>query len=168
MLQSPVDLGGPVLDILIVDDHALLRAGLECMFEATSDLRVVGSAADGDDALRLAEQLRPDVVLMDLFMPGMDGLEATALVRRLPDPPTVVILSTTCAALLVRAAFDAGAAGYLVKDMPPERLLDALRGLADGRPALDPRAARILERRRRRDHGEAPLPFGAVVSPRRG
>ena len=148
-----------MLDILVVDDHALLRAGLEFMLGATPDLRVVGSAASGEDAVRLAQELRPDVVLMDLCMPGMDGLEATRRVRRLPEPPTVVILSTTCAAAVVRDAFDAGATGYLVKDMPADRLLGSLRGLAHGRSAMDPRAARILDRRRRsaQDPAQPPL-----------
>ena len=144
-----------MLEILIVDDHPLLRAGLQCLLDATSDLRVVGSAADGLEALRLAQALRPDIVLMDLCMPGMDGLEATRHLRTLQPAPTVVMLTTTCAAAPVRNAFDAGAAGYLLKDMPPERLLAALRGLAQGRPAIDPRAARILARQRRRADEDA-------------
>lgn len=139
-----------MLDVLLVDDHPLLRAGLECLLEATPGLRVVASAADGHDAVRLARELRPDVVLMDLCMPGIDGFQATSMLRHLPEPPTVVVLTTSCGAALVRAAFAAGAAGYLVKDMAPDRLLDALRGLAVGRPAIDPRAARVLERHRRR------------------
>ena len=155
-----------MLEILIVDDHPLLRAGLECLLGTTQDLHVVGSAISGEDALRLAEQLAPDVVLMDLCMPGMNGLDATRRLRQLQPAPTVVVLTTACAAALVLDAFAAGAAGYLVKDMPPDRLVAALRGLAEGRPAIDPRAARILSRQRRRVHEDAGMHAGlASTSP---
>ena len=139
-----------MLDILVVDDHPLMRAGLTCLLDTTADLHVVGTAADGVDAVARARELRPDVVLLDLSMPRMDGFEATRQLRELEPAPTVVVLTSTCAAVTVRQAFDAGAAGYLLKDMPPERLLAALRGLSQGHQAIDPRAERILATGQRR------------------
>jgi DNA-binding NarL/FixJ family response regulator len=141
-----------VLEILVVDDHPVMRAGLQCMLDTAPDLTVVGTAADGTEAVRLAAELEPDVVLMDLSMPGMDGLAATRLVVRLDPAPKVVVLTSTGAAVTVREAFAAGAVGYLLKDMAPASLIAALRGLADERPAVDPRAASILARQRQADH----------------
>lgn len=135
-----------MLDILLVDDHPLMRAGLQCMLDETSDLRVVGTAAGGAEAVEAARALRPDVVLMDLSMPGMDGLEATRRLQTLDPPPAVVVLTSTSDPALVRESFAAGACGYLLKDMPPDGLLDALRGLPRGRPAIDRRVARALAR----------------------
>lgn len=143
-----------------MDDHPLMRAGLQCMLDATPDLHVTGTAGTAQEAVELAAELRPGLVLMDVSMPGMDGLAATRLLRDLRPPPTVVMLTTTCSAALVKEAFEAGAVGYLLKDMPAERLVSALRGLCDGRPAIDPRAARILLREQRRADGAAPLPAG--------
>ena len=137
-----------MLEILVVDDHPLMRAGLQCMLDTAPDLAVVGAAADGAEALRLAVDLEPDVVLMDLSMPGMGGLEATRHMVRLRPAPKVVVLTTTCAAVTVREAFAAGAVGYLLKDMPPAALITALRGLREQRPAVDPRVERILVRQR--------------------
>ena len=144
------------MEILVVDDHPLMRAGLECMLAATPDLHVAGTAGSGPEALRLAHVLAPDVVLMDVSLPGMDGVEATRLLGGLRPPPRVVMLTSTCSAVLVRGAFAAGAAGYRLKDLPPAELLAALRGLDEGRPAIDPRAARILHRQQRRDDAAAP------------
>lgn len=151
-----------MLDILLVDDHPLMRAGLRCLLDTTDDLHVVGTAADGPQALSRAEQLRPDVVLLDVCMPGMDGIEAARRLCELVPAPAVVMLTTTCAAAVVRQAFAAGACGYLLKDFAPERLVAALRGLADGRPAIDPRVARILVRQRRRDQMGAGRGTGAT------
>ena len=140
-----------MLEILVVDDHPLMRAGLECMLATTPDLTVVGTAANGAEALRSAVRLRPDVVLMDLSMPGMDGLEATRQLAQLRPAPVVVVLTSASASGTVRDAFAAGAVGYLLKDMAPADLLAALRGLREGRPAIDPRVDRILVRQRRAD-----------------
>lgn len=150
-----------MLEILVVDDHPLMRAGLECMLDAPPDLHVVGTAASGPQALRLAAQLQPDVVLMDVSLPGMDGVSATRLLGDLRPPPLVVMLTTTCSATLVQQAFAAGAAGFLLKDMPPEDLVAALRGVAEGRAAIDPRAARILSRQQRHADEDA-RPRGAA------
>ena len=135
-----------MLDVLIVDDHPLLRAGLQCLLDATEDMRVVAATGSGLEAVALVARLHPDLVLMDLCMPGMDGIEVTRRVHELDVPTAVVMLTSSCVPALIEASFDAGAAGYLLKDMAPERLLAALRGLEHGRPALDPRAARILVR----------------------
>lgn len=134
------------MEILVVDDHPLMRAGLECLLEATPDLHVAGTVSSGPEAVELARRLRPDVVLMDISLPGLDGIEATRLLRRLRPAPLVVMLTSTCSATSVLGAFAAGAAGYLVKDLPPERLVAALRDLQEGQPAIDLRAVRILRR----------------------
>lgn len=139
-----------MVDVLIVDDHPLLRAGLQCLLDATPDLHVVGATGSGLEAVVLTARLHPDLVLLDVCMPGMDGVEVTRRVHRLGLPTAVVMLTSSCDATVIEAAFAAGAAGYLLKDMAPERLLTALRGLQDGRPALDPRVARILVRLARR------------------
>ena len=151
-----------MLEILVVDDHPLMRAGLQCLLDTTGDLHVVGTAVDGPQALTMAEQLRPDIVLLDVCLPGMDGIEAARRLCELGPAPAVVMLTTTCAAAVVRQAFAAGAAGYLLKDLAPERLMAALRGLADGRPAIDARVARILVRQRRRDQVGAGRGTGAT------
>ena len=135
-----------MLNVLIVDDHPLLRAGLQCLLDATEDMRVVGATGSGLEAVALVARLHPDLVLMDVSMPGMDGVEVTRLVHRLAVPTAVVLLTSSYDAALIAKAFDAGAAGYLLKDMSPERLLRALRGLEEGRPPMDPRVARILAR----------------------
>lgn len=150
-----------MLGIVLVDDHPLLRSGLTCLLDATEDLRVLGAAADGPAALRLVHEVRPDVVLLDLCMPGMDGLVATRLLCALDHAPAVVVLTSSCRAASVQGAFAAGAAGYLVKDMPPERLLAALRGIPHGLRAVDPRADRILLRQQRRQAPPAGTDPGA-------
>lgn len=152
-----------MLEVLIVDDHPLLRAGLQCLLDATEDMCVVGATGSGLEAVELVARLHPDLVLMDVSMPGMDGVEATRRVHRLEVPTAVVMLTSSCDAALIEAAFDAGAAGYLLKDMTPERLLTALRGLEDGKPALDPRVARILVRLAQRSSlGPVPHPRPTV------
>ena len=136
------------MDILIVDDHPLLRAGLWCLLEQSDGLAVVGAAADGHQALELAERLRPDVVLLDICMPGLDGIETTRRLRRSSGPPAVVMLTSACTPALVQDAFQAGAEGYLLKDTPADALVALLHGMEQGRQAIDPRAARALARLR--------------------
>jgi len=138
------------MHVLVVDDHPLIRAGLEGVLNASDDIRVVGTAADGVGAVELARWFLPDVVLMDVSMPGGDGITATRRMQELQRPPAVVVLTSSCTAALVEEVFAAGAVGYLLKDMPPGRLGPSLRGIYDGRPPIDPRAARILTRLRRR------------------
>lgn len=143
------------LRVLIADDQALVRAGLRLVLEAQPDIEVVGEAADGEAAVRLTRRHSPDVVLMDVRMPGLDGLEAT---RRLlvgsddgasprPVPPRVVILTTFDIDEYVYAALQAGAAGFLLKDVSPEHLVGAVRTVAIGDALLAPSITRRLVER---------------------
>lgn len=123
--------------VLIADDQALVRDGLRLILDSQDDIEVVGEASDGFEAVALAEELRPDVVLMDIRMPGMDGLEAT---RRLTThtPVCVVILTTFDNDEYVVDAIRAGACGFLLKSSPRQHLLHAVRTAADGGALLDP------------------------------
>jgi DNA-binding NarL/FixJ family response regulator len=137
-----------LIKVLLVDDHRLVRAGLQSLLDATDDIRVVGAAADGREALELAPRLAPDVVLMDLSMPGMGGVEATR--RLLADHPDlqVVVLTSFSDQDQVLDAVDAGAVGYLLKDADPADLLQGVRAAAAGQSPLDPKVARTLLTRR--------------------
>jgi DNA-binding NarL/FixJ family response regulator len=138
-----------VIELLLVDDHALMRAGLRALFEDAGDMRVVGVAGDGAEALERARELHPDVVLMDLSMPGLDGAEATRLMTaELPDVQVLVLTSYADGENVVRA-LDAGASGYLLKDAEPRSLVDAVRAVASGQSPLDPRVARTYLSTRR-------------------
>lgn len=130
--------------VLLVDDHALLRAGMAQLLDLADDVTVVGSAAGGPQALELAAALRPDVVLMDLSMPGMSGVEATRRLVAARPATAVVVLTSFPDPDLVVDALDAGAVGYLLKDAEPDGLVEAVRAAARGGSPLDPRAARVL------------------------
>ena len=130
--------------VLLVDDHALLRAGMAQLLDLADDVTVVGSAASGAQALELAPALRPDVVLMDLSMPGMSGIEATRRLLAARPETAVVVLTSFPDPDLVVDALDAGAVGYLLKDAEPDGLVGAVRAAARGESPLDPRAARVL------------------------
>jgi DNA-binding NarL/FixJ family response regulator len=130
--------------VLIVDDDALVRAGLEMMLDGASGIAVVGQAADGDEASRAADAHAPDVVLMDLRMPRVDGITATRRLRARRNPPEVIVLTTFDADENIVRALRAGASGFLLKDTPPERIVDAIRTVAAGDPILSPRVARRL------------------------
>jgi DNA-binding NarL/FixJ family response regulator len=129
--------------VLIVDDHAMLRAGLEQLLTGEADLDVVGKAADGREAIQLARELRPDVVLMDLQMPDVDGVEATRTIvgEELAD---VLVLTSYSDAERIVGALDAGALGYLLKDAEPDEVLRGIRAVARGESPINPRAARQL------------------------
>jgi DNA-binding NarL/FixJ family response regulator len=131
--------------VLIADDQALVRKGLRMILEVEPDLDVVGEAADGEAALLVARETRPDVVLMDVRMPGMDGLEATRrlLVGR-GDDPRVLILTTFDLDDYVYEALRAGASGFVLKDMPPEQLVAAIHTIAQGEALLSPVITRRL------------------------
>ncbi|GAA1060724.1 response regulator transcription factor [Agromyces bracchium] len=129
--------------VLVADDHALVRSGIVGLLEA-ADLEVVGEAGDGLDALEAARRLRPDVVLMDIRMPGLDGIEATARLTADPGAPRVLVLTTFDLDEYVYRALRAGAAGFLLKDAPPERLVDAVRTVARGEALLAPTLTRRL------------------------
>jgi DNA-binding NarL/FixJ family response regulator len=133
-----------VIRVLLVDDHKLVRAGLQSMLDSTDDLTVVGAASDGAEAVTLAQELRPDIVLMDLSMPGMDGVEATRHITALGLGAQVLVLTSFSDGDRVRRTLDAGAVGYLLKDADPEELLRGVRAVARGESPLDARAARAM------------------------
>src|SRR4051812_580360 len=129
--------------VLLVDDQALVRAGFRMIVGAEEDMCVVGEAEDGDDAVRLARSLRPDVVLMDIQMPRLDGVEATRQIVAEPGTRTrVVILTTFERDDYIFEALRVGASGFLLKNAPPEELLHAVRVVADGNALLSPSVTR--------------------------
>jgi len=130
--------------VLLVDDDALVRAGLRMMLSSAADLEVVGEADDGARAVAAVREHRPDVVLMDIRMPEMDGITATAALRRLDAPPQVIVLTTFQADEQVMGALRAGAAGFLVKDTPPAEIVTAVRLVASGEAMLSPSVTRTL------------------------
>ncbi|CAM5577456.1 LuxR family transcriptional regulator OS=Streptomyces viridochromogenes OX=1938 GN=ACM01_41285 PE=4 SV=1 [Streptomyces viridochromogenes] len=130
--------------LLLVDDDPLVRAGLSLMLGGADDIEIVGEAADGADVGPLADRTRPDVVLMDIRMPGVDGLTATERLRARQDPPQVVLLTTFHADEQVLRALRAGAAGFVLKDTPPAEIVDAVRKVAAGDPVLSPTVTRQL------------------------
>ncbi|WP_028812920.1 response regulator [Streptomyces flavidovirens] len=130
--------------LLIVDDDPLVRAGLTFMLGGAEDIEIVGEAADGSEAAAMTELHRPDVVLMDIRMPVMDGLAATEVLRRRPDAPEVVVLTTFHADEQVLRALRAGAAGFVLKDTPPAQIVESVRRVAAGDPVLSPAVTRQL------------------------
>jgi DNA-binding NarL/FixJ family response regulator len=133
-----------VISVLIVDDHPVVRDGLRGMFSGTGEFEVVGEAADGTEALTLAYRLHPDVVLMDLRMPGMDGVAAIGALRERGLPARVLVLTTYDTDSDVLPAIEAGATGYLLKDAPREELFRAVRAAARGEAVLSPSVATRL------------------------
>ncbi|WP_163508108.1 response regulator [Fodinicola acaciae] len=130
--------------VLIVDDDPLLRAGLTMMLSGAADLAVVGEAGDGTQVPALVTEHRPDVVLMDIRMPAMDGLAATEALRGRPDAPEVIVLTTFDADEHVLRALRAGASGFVLKDTPPADIVEAIRRVASGMPVLSPAVTRRL------------------------
>jgi DNA-binding NarL/FixJ family response regulator len=138
-----------VIDVLVVDDHALMRAGLRGVIAGAGDMRVVGLAANGAEALEAVATASPHIVLMDLSMPGMDGVTATRhITEEFPDVSVVVLTSYTDQQRVLEA-MDAGAIGYILKDTDPVDLLAAIRSAAQGHSPLDPRVARTILHTRR-------------------
>ncbi|MEU5163053.1 response regulator transcription factor [Streptomyces sp. NPDC020875] len=130
--------------LLVVDDDPLVRAGLALMLGGAEDLRIVGEAADGAEVPALVERLAPDVILMDIRMPDVDGLTATEELRGRPGAPEVVVLTTFHADEQVLRALRAGAAGFVLKDTPPAEIVAAVRRVAAGEPVLSPAVTRQL------------------------
>jgi len=130
--------------LLVADDQALVRSGLRKLLESEPDLDVVGEAGDGEQAVWSAARLKPDVVLMDIRMPVMDGLEATARITGGADPPRVLVLTTYDLDEYVYRALRAGASGFILKDAPPEQFIEGVRVIARGDALLAPQVTRRL------------------------
>jgi DNA-binding NarL/FixJ family response regulator len=131
-------LTGGVLRLLVVDDQAVVRLGFTALLESQEDMSVVGVAGDGQEAVRLARHLKPDVVLMDIRMPVLGGIEATRLLREADSPPSVLVLTTFDLDDYVYDALRAGASGFLLKDATPEEILSAVRVIGRGDALLAP------------------------------
>jgi DNA-binding NarL/FixJ family response regulator len=132
------------IKVLLVDDEELVRFGLRTVLEAAGDFTVVGEAANGLAGVHAVQELRPDVVLMDIRMPVLDGLSATKQILALPHPPQVAVLTTFHLDEYVYAALAAGAAGFLLKDTPPREIAAAVRAVADGTATLSPKVTATL------------------------
>jgi DNA-binding NarL/FixJ family response regulator len=134
----------PPVRVLVVDDDALVRAGLTMMLDGAEGIAVVGEAVDGDQVQAAADAHAPDVVLMDLRMPRVDGITATRRLRARPRPPEIIVLTTFDTDENILHALRAGASGFLLKDTPPARIAEAVRQVAAGEPILSPRVTRRL------------------------
>ncbi len=135
---------GPRIGVVIVDDQALFRAGIAMLLQSQPDLDLLGEAGDGAEAIEVVDRVRPDVVLMDLRMPVMDGIEATSALLRRADPPRVVVLTTFDLDEAAARALRAGASGFLLKDAEPEFLLAAIRTVHGGSAVIAPGAVTAL------------------------
>ncbi|MEU4894421.1 response regulator transcription factor [Streptomyces sp. NPDC044780] len=130
--------------VLLVDDHQVVRRGLRTFLEVQDDIEVVGEASDGEEGIARAEELRPDVVLMDVKMPGLDGIEALRTLRDLDNPARVLVVTSFTEKRTVVPALRAGAAGYVYKDVDPEALARAIRSVHSGHVLLQPDVALAL------------------------
>ena len=133
-----------VIRILVVDDHAIVREGLRALISGKPDMELVGEAGNGQEAVLLAHSLRPDVILMDLVLPGKDGIQATQEIRRENSEARILVLTSFDADDQVFSAVKAGALGYILKDSSPQELLEAIRCVHRGEPSLHPSVARKL------------------------
>lgn len=134
----------PPIRVLLVDDDPMVRMGIRFLFDATDDLLVVAEASDGTEAIMESQTHTPDVVLMDLIMPGVDGIEATRRLRALPIPPHVIALTTWDVDNAVLHALEAGASGFLLKTTEPKEIIQAVRSVVAGDAVLSPRSTRQL------------------------
>lgn len=137
----------PEIRVVVVDDDALVRAGLTMMLDGAGGIRVVGDVADGDEVAAVVDSRAPHVVLMDIRMPRVNGIVATRRLRGRPNPPEVIVLTTFDSDENVLRALRAGASGFLLKDSPPERIVDAIRRVVSGDPILSPSITRRLMER---------------------
>lgn len=156
-----------MIRVLVVDDQDLVRDGIRAVVEACPDMTVVGEAREGAEALRLAADLTPDVVLLDIRMPGMDGLDATRHLARLHRPPRVLVLTTFDLDEYVFHALRNGASGFLLKDVHRDRLAEAVRAVAAGETLLAPTVTRRLIEHYVTDVAPGPAPIAlTTLSPR--
>ena len=152
--------------ILIADDHPLVLTGLRTILQAEADMQVAGEARDGDQAIRLAAELTPDVVLLDIQMPGTDGITATRLILA-AGGPRVIILTTFDLDEYVYEALRAGASGFLVKDIPDDQLVAGIRAVVRGDTLLAPSVTRrLIETYTRRPPNAGQLPAAGTLTPR--
>ena len=150
-----------MIRVVVADDQALVRGGFRLILQTQPDIEVVGEAADGREAVARTREMRPDVVLMDIRMPGMDGLEATRRLMTTQNPPRVLMLTTFDLDEYVYDALRAGASGFLLKDVRPEQLADAVRAVATGDTLLAPAITRrLVEQYLRRPPPGARTPLG--------
>ena len=147
------------ITILLVDDHALVRSGVRAYLETLPGLEVVAEAGSGEEAVQLAAEHAPDVVLMDLVMPGMDGVEATRRVREVSPRSQVVVLTSFHEDINIFPAIKAGAISYLLKDIGPAELIEAIRAAARGEAILHPKVAARLMQELRGNRSEAINPY---------
>ena len=132
------------IGVLIVDDHRVVRQGIISFLEVQDDVEVKGEAADGQEAVRLAEELKPDVILMDLLMPGVNGIEAIRQIKSFSPKTRIIVLTSFIQNDKVFPAIKAGADGYLLKDASPAELITAIKAVMEGKPALHPDIAQKL------------------------
>ena len=149
---------GDPITVLLVDDHNMVRMGLKAFFSTLADIQVVGEAANGDEAVQQAVALAPDVVLMDLIMPGMDGVETTRRIKKISPRTQVVVLTSYHEDAHIFPALKAGAISYILKDMKMDKLVDALHRAVQGEVTLHPRVAvRVLQNLRGENPDAEPL-----------
>ena len=147
----------PRIRVLLVDDHAVVRMGLRSFFDLLPDIEVVGEAADGSEGVAMARRLTPDVVLMDLLMPNMDGVTAIGRIKAELPETEIVTMTSFIEEEKVTAALEAGASGYVLKDAEAEEVAQAIRAAYAGEVHLDPQVARLLAQRMRAKKGPEPV-----------
>lgn len=148
-----------MIRVLIADDQDLVRAGFRMILESHDDIEVVGEAGNGREAVEAAQLLKPDVVLMDIRMPGLDGIDATRRLLERPHPPRVLMLTTFDLDQYVYEALKAGASGFMLKNAPPDRLAEAVRTVAEGDALLAPAITRrVIEEFVSRPRADGELP----------
>ncbi|NMC55267.1 MAG: response regulator transcription factor [Chloroflexi bacterium] len=152
----------PKITVLLVDDHAIVRDGVRSFLNAQPDLEVIGEAGSGLEAVSLAESLVPDVILMDLIMPGMDGVEATWRVRKVSPRSQVIVLTSYHEDTHIFPAIKAGALSYLLKDVEPGELADAVRAAARGDAVIHPRVATRVMQELRKDPDREMNPYATL------
>jgi DNA-binding NarL/FixJ family response regulator len=151
------------ITVLVVDDHSLVRMGLKAYFSTLEDIQVVGEASTGEEAVRLAADLAPDVVLMDLIMPGMDGVEATRQVKKASPRSQVIVVTSYHEDEHIFPAIRAGALSYVLKDIDPDDLAEAIRRAHAGEAVVNPRVAARLVQEIHGNRQEAVNPFAELT-----